>query len=109
MQKLAGKAAIITGGGQGVGLGIARTFAIAGAALVITGRDAAKLEVAAEALHALGAKAAISAGDVAKREAAAAAVATAVKTFGSVLVNQILQFGRFCARSRYGVPFSLYQ
>jgi hypothetical protein len=33
----------------------------------------------------------------------------AVKTFGSVLVNQILQFGRFCARSRYGVPFSLYQ
>ncbi len=41
---LAGKVALITGAGQGVGLGIAQAYASAGAHLVITGRDAAKLE-----------------------------------------------------------------
>ena len=43
MGKLADKVAIITGAGQGVGLGIARTFATAGASLVITGRTEDKL------------------------------------------------------------------
>lgn len=89
MTKLAGKVAIITGGGQGVGLGIARAFAQAGAALVITGRDAAKLESAAAELRGLGAQIATSAGDVSRRESAAAAVAKTVECFGKldILVN----------------------
>jgi NAD(P)-dependent dehydrogenase (short-subunit alcohol dehydrogenase family) len=89
MTKLAGKTAIITGGGQGVGLGIARSFARAGAALVLTGRDATKLENAASEIRALGAKVAVSAGDAALRASADAAVATAVGSFGrlDILIN----------------------
>ena len=41
---LEGKVTMITGAGQGVGLGIAQAYATAGAKLVLTGRDASKLE-----------------------------------------------------------------
>jgi NAD(P)-dependent dehydrogenase (short-subunit alcohol dehydrogenase family) len=88
-QKLTGKVAVITGGGQGVGLGIGRAFAAAGADLVITGRDGAKLGRAAEELRALGARVAISAGDAADPAAAQRAIQTAVDQFGGldILVN----------------------
>ncbi|MDE2515555.1 MAG: SDR family oxidoreductase [Rhodospirillales bacterium] len=43
---LAGHRALITGGGSGLGLGIARCFAAAGAELVLAGRDGAKLAAA---------------------------------------------------------------
>jgi NAD(P)-dependent dehydrogenase (short-subunit alcohol dehydrogenase family) len=87
--KLAGKAAVITGAGQGIGLGIARAFAAAGADLVITGRDEAKLGRAAEELRALGAKVAICAGDAGDPAAAQRAIAAAVERFGGldVVVN----------------------
>ncbi|MFA8440600.1 SDR family NAD(P)-dependent oxidoreductase, partial [Yoonia sp.] len=52
----AGKHALVTGGGTGIGAGIARALADAGAEVTITGRRADKLqEVAAgaERLHAL--------------------------------------------------------
>ncbi len=89
MTNLAGKVAVITGAGQGVGLGIARAFAQAGAGLVITGRDGAKLEAAAAGLRALGATVAICPGDASKRASAAAAMAAAITQFGQVdiLVN----------------------
>ncbi|MEA1652840.1 SDR family oxidoreductase [Nitrospirillum sp. BR 11164] len=89
-QTLAGKVALVTGGGQGVGLGIAQALAIAGAALVITGRDAAKLEAAARDLATLGgAGVAVYAGDVRQRADADAAIAVALERFGQldVLVN----------------------
>ena len=87
--KLTGKAAVITGAGQGVGLGIARTFASAGADLVITGRDAAKLQRAADELAGLGARVAVSAVDAGDPAAAQRAVQTAIDRFGGldVLVN----------------------
>jgi len=89
MGKLAGKVAIITGAGQGVGLGIARTFAAAGASLVITGRTEDKLRGVQKELEALGGKVALHAGDARKREDAERAVQTAITQFGQIdiLVN----------------------
>ena len=46
---MAGKVALITGAGQGVGLGIAQAMAAEGAAVVLAGRTAAKVEAAAQA------------------------------------------------------------
>lgn len=88
-KKLEGKAALITGAGQGVGLGIARAFAEAGADLVITGRDPAKLARAQDELTRLGAQVAVSAGDAGDPEAARRAVQVAAERFGGldVLVN----------------------
>jgi len=43
---LTGKRALITGGGSGIGFGIARTFAAAGADLVLVGRSEDKLRAA---------------------------------------------------------------
>ena len=89
MGRLSGKAAIITGAGQGVGLGMARAFAEAGASLVITGRTLTKLEQAADILRGDGAQVAICAGDARSRADAKMAVAIAMDRFGrlDVLVN----------------------
>ncbi len=45
--KLQGKTAIVTGGGSGIGLGIAKALAAEGCQVVIAGRDEAKLSQAA--------------------------------------------------------------
>jgi NAD(P)-dependent dehydrogenase (short-subunit alcohol dehydrogenase family) len=53
------KVALITGGGSGIGLAMARVFAGAGYAVLITGRDRSRLEAAVQELK--SAKASISA------------------------------------------------
>lgn len=50
MKPLAGKAALITGGSRGIGLGVARAFRAAGADVVITARKAEGLATARAAL-----------------------------------------------------------
>jgi len=63
---LAGRVAVITGGGTGIGLGIASALAAAGAELAIASRNPKHLEPAAEQLRAGGAK--VSAVEVNVRE-----------------------------------------
>lgn len=89
MRKLDGKVAIVTGGGQTVGLGVAQALADGGADLVITGRVREKLEMARADLQGRGAKVMVCPGDVSVRESADAAVAMAADAFGRVdiLVN----------------------
>ena len=50
MEQLQGKVAVVTGGGSGVGLSVARKLVAAGAKVVVAGRDAAKLEAAVKEL-----------------------------------------------------------
>ena len=62
--RLAGKVAIVTGGGSGFGEGIARKFVAEGAQVIIADRDGAGAERAAAALGAerVGVRADVTAG-----------------------------------------------
>jgi NADP-dependent 3-hydroxy acid dehydrogenase YdfG len=51
MGKLENKRVLVTGGGSGIGLAVARLFLEEGARVVIAGRDEAKLRTAAESLR----------------------------------------------------------
>jgi peroxisomal 2,4-dienoyl-CoA reductase len=64
---LAGRVALVTGGGTGIGLGIARALVAAGAEVAIASRKPEHLEPAAEQLRAGGSK--VSAVEVNVREA----------------------------------------
>ena len=63
---LAGSAALVTGGGSGIGLACATALARDGSAVTIMGRREDRLRQAAEELEALGGGGAVrwSAGDV---------------------------------------------
>jgi NADP-dependent 3-hydroxy acid dehydrogenase YdfG len=73
MSALTNKTALVTGGGSGIGLAIARRFLEAGARVAITGRDPDKLRRAARGLGG-GDRLACEAADVADPEQVAALV-----------------------------------
>lgn len=86
---LAGRAAIVTGAGQGVGQGIAFALAREGAAVAALGRSAAKLEATCEQLEKLGARAIPLACDVSDVAAIPGIVREVARSLGAVdiLVN----------------------
>jgi peroxisomal 2,4-dienoyl-CoA reductase len=81
---VAGRVVLITGGGSGIGFGIAKVLGSHGAKVVIMGRRKAFLEDAVTKLRSFGVDAACVAGDVRSEESAKAAVAFAVKQYGKL-------------------------
>jgi gluconate 5-dehydrogenase len=86
---LDGRLALVTGGGSGLGLAMARGLAEAGATVVLNGRTTARLEAAAAGLVVAGLRAEIAAFDVTDPAAVRAAIAALEARLGSVdiLVN----------------------
>ncbi len=86
---LQGQAAFVTGGGSGIGAGIAKRLAAQGAKVALFGRTQAKLDAVAAEIRAAGGEAAAFAGDVREYAALEKAMNDAAAGFGrlDILVN----------------------
>ncbi len=95
--KLAGEAAIVTGGGRGFGKAIALGLAAAGAAVTVTARSKNQIDATVKEIEAAGGRALAVAGDVTNRADVARVAEAAEKKFGptTVLVNNAGVTGPF--------------
>jgi 2-hydroxycyclohexanecarboxyl-CoA dehydrogenase len=89
MKLLDGKVAIVTGGGQGIGRGIAAQFSREGASIAVVDLDEARARSTADDVVELGGRAIGLGCDVRDRGSVDAAVARAVASYGTIdiLVN----------------------
>ena len=83
------KVALITGGGRGIGQGIAFGFAKAGAKVVITSRKAPDLEATAEEIRAFGGEAFVIPGHLGKMDEIQRVIDAVIEKYGriDILVN----------------------
>ena len=89
-KQLAGKAAVVTGGGRNIGRAIAHALAREGANVLINVRsNEAEADTVAREVAALGARAAVHVGDVADPKAVVAMAEAALAAFGRIdcLIN----------------------
>lgn len=86
---LAGRVAIVTGGGRGIGLGISLALGTAGATVAVAGRTPSTLEAACDALEQRGAVAFAVPCDVRELEDSERLIASVVERTGrlDILVN----------------------
>jgi NAD(P)-dependent dehydrogenase (short-subunit alcohol dehydrogenase family) len=88
---LTGQAAVVTGGGGGIGRGIAMGLAEFGADVAVVDIDPAAAERVAELIRAKGRRAQAITADMTDRDAARSAIAATLEAFGAVdiLVNNV--------------------
>lgn len=96
---LAGKVALITGGGSGINQRIAQAYAAAGASIAIVGRNLEKAEAAAAGIRAAGGSALGLAADVRDHDQIAAAVHRAHSVFGRLDIVVAGAAGNFVANA----------
>lgn len=103
---LAGRVAVITGAGQGIGRHFAEALAQNGAAVVVAERDGARAEAAAADLRAGGARAIGVATDIADAASVGAMRDAALAEFGRVdiLVNNAARMSDLQRRPFWQIP-----
>lgn len=86
---LKGKAALVTGGGSGLGQAIAMGLASAGASVAVSGRDSSRLDTTVRAIAKAGGRAAAVQMDILDTDSVNDAVSRTVEEFGGldILVN----------------------